>query len=279
MSGEIFKRIIDDVCKEKNISYRYLSYDWIRVLEKDGKRRHIVGCSFDINKAFSKNMASDKYAMYEMLRDNQISVLEHHMIFNPKTRYELYKDSYIEEALNKIDELGRIIIKANCSDSGKDVYLCKTKEKARKIIEMLFFERNKDTLSWQPFYNIKSEYRCVYLNGEIILVYKKERPFKIVNGEKVYTSWKFNLSQGATSRFVDESEKYYSQILDLAIKAAKTIGITFATVDIAVIDEDELRVVEINSNVCLGLFATTVPGAYDVVKEVYGKAMDYMLEN
>ena len=95
----------------------------------------------------------------------------------------------------------------------------------------------------------------------------------------MYTSWKFNLSQGATSRFVDESEKYYSQILDLAIKAAKTIGITFATVDIAVIDEDELRVVEINSNVCLGLFATTVPGAYDVVKEVYGKAMDYMFEN
>lgn len=279
MGGEIFNRIINDVCKEMDIDYRFISYDWIRVLTKDGKRRHILGFNFEINSAFSKITAYDKYATYAMLKDNQISVLEHNMIFNPITRYELYKDSYIENAVDQIDKLGKIIIKANNSDSGRDVFLCETKEEVRNTIDFLFSEGHKDTLSWQPFYNIKNEYRCVYLDGEIIFMYKKEKPFKIENGEKVYTSWKMNLAQGAVPMFVDPSENHYSQIIDLATRAAKAINITFASVDVAVTEEDELKVVEINSNVCLGLFATSVPGGYEPVKEVYKKAMKYMFEH
>lgn len=67
----------------------------------------------------------------------------------------------------------QIVIKANNSCQGKDVYYCSNEKDIECVVNKLFEEKN-DTLSACPFLNIDFEYRVVYLCGEILYVYKKK---------------------------------------------------------------------------------------------------------
>lgn len=90
-----FFKIIDELCEEKGIEQKYLSYGWIRMLKKDNKFHYIMRYQFDLNSSISFNIASDKFATYEVLKSNNIPTIEHKMIFNPQTRSNYYeKNSY-----------------------------------------------------------------------------------------------------------------------------------------------------------------------------------------
>ena len=278
MNVGLMNKIVKEICEEEEIGYKDISYGWINELSKNGKVHYVRGDNFDLNSFVAKTIADDKYATYEVLKDRGVNILEHNMIFNPKTREMNYKESFIENAKKMIDTYGKVVIKANCSFSGKDVFLCETKEEVDRTILQLF-SQNNDTLSCQPFYDITYEYRCVFLNGEIIYIYKKEKPYKIVNGEKIYTSWKHNLSQGGIPILIDEKEKHYSEIIDLATRAGNAVNIKFASIDIALTSSDELYVVEINNTVCLTKFSSMVPDGYNIAKRIYKKAIDCMFED
>lgn len=273
----IFNRIIDEICEEETINQECLSFSWIRRLRKDGKRHDIVEYSFDLNNKTSCAIARDKYGTYEVLKSMGISIVDHDIIFNPELRPEFYE----EKSLDKIDKLfeknEKIVVKANDSSCGNDVYLCENISFAKEMVYDLF-SKNNPNVCIQPYYDVTYEYRNVYLDGEIIYMYKKERPYEIINGEKHYTSWKHNLSQGAIPSLVDESFEHYDEITKLAIDAAKAIGIRFATVDIIQTKDGEFKVLEINSNVCLFKFAEIVPGGYNIAKEIYRNAIKRMFE-
>ena len=269
---EAFHRIIEDICNEQNIKVEDYSYGWIKKLSKDDKSHFVVGMRFDINSITSALIAKDKYATYDILKKNNISIIEHNMIFNPSTRESYYENDILEETNQLLEKYGKVVIKANDSFAGRDVYLCESKEDIEKTIQDLFRD-SKDTLSSQPFYDIKYEYRTVFLNGEIVYIYKKEKPYKIENGEKVYTSWKHNLSQGAIPIQIDSNENHYQEIIELAQNAGNAIGITFATVDIALTTDDQLYVMEVNGAVCLNKFVEMVPDGYNIAKDVYTRVV------
>ena len=42
----------------------------------------------------------------------------------------------------------------------------------------------QDSVSICPFYNIGYEYRAIFLDGEIIFCFKKEKPYVIGDGKK-----------------------------------------------------------------------------------------------
>ena len=81
-----FYKIIDELCEEKGIEQQLLSFGWIRELKKNNKVRNIIRYTFDLNTAAFYNIASDKYATYEVLSNNQIPTIQHMMIFNTKNR-------------------------------------------------------------------------------------------------------------------------------------------------------------------------------------------------
>ena len=58
------------------------------------------------------------------------------------------------------------------------VFLSKSIKEAEQYVEKLFSE-GKESASLCPYYNIKKEYRCFYLNGEVLLIYGKEKPYII----------------------------------------------------------------------------------------------------
>lgn len=306
-----FFKIIDELCEEKGIEQKYLSYGWIRELRKKNKSHYVMRYQFDLNSSISFNIASDKFATYEVLKSNNIPTIEHKMIFNPKTRSHYYEQQFINEAkelLKKNDN--KIVIKANNSCQGKDVYYCSTEEVVEKTINKLFEEKN-DTLSACPFLNIEFEYRVVYLCNEVLFVYKKKKPFvvgdgiktlqELINikkqdypnitlineldlnyipkvGEEVIISWKHNLSGGALPVLLAGDDEFEEEVRKVALKAGQALNIEFATIDVAVTDKKDVLVMEINSSVCMNKFAEIVPGGYEIAKEIYSKAIDKMFE-
>ncbi len=165
----------------------------------------------------------------------------------------------------------------------------------------------QDSVSICPFYNIGYEYRAIFLDGEIIFCFKKEKPYVIGDGkknlrdlvsnldvtdfyeyldfdyipkegEKVEISWKHNLALGGVPNLeIDDNTR--KRVYDLAKRAGNSIGIKFASIDIAEIkDNNELLVMEINSTVSMNKFASIVSNGLQIEYEIFSKSIDKMFE-
>lgn len=300
-----FFKLIEAICKEKKINIRTASFGYITELEKEGVVRHLVGNSLELNSASSYKIASDKFATYAVLVQNNVPTIKYNMVFNPSTRSN-YENNDILKAMIWFEEYGgKVILKANLSSEGKDVFFIQNKEELKmKIIEE--FSNNKDSLSICPFYNIDFEYRVIILDNEALYCYKKKKPSVTGNGkntleelillehieniyedldlsyiplenEEIEISWKHNLSQGAKPIInIDGNKK--DKIYQIAKDAAKAIGIRFASVDIAELSTGELLVMEINSSVCMDKFSKIVEDGYQIEKNIFSKAIDKMFE-
>jgi ribosomal protein S6--L-glutamate ligase len=293
ISNNNFLKIIDELCEEKNITQKKMSFGWIRELKKDDKVRNIVRYTFDLNTAAFFNIACDKYATYEVLSNNNIPMIPHFMVFNPKTR-----TNYIDEnILQKIDEVfekynKKIVIKANNSSQGKDVFYCHNHEEIKNIIRNLFDE-GSDSVSICPYLDIEYEYRTIFLDGNIEFVYKKQKPFIVGNGkntvkelieklpkhnvnyafyenldfgyipeenEVIEFSWKHNLSSGALPLLIDKDDKYINQVKEIAKNAGNVMNAKFASIDISQTKQGEILVMEVNASVCMNKFSEIILG-------------------
>lgn len=298
--------MLQELCKEMNIKIESLSYGWIFKLSKDNKVRYITG-NFDINRTASSKIACDKYGTFEVLKSQDIPIIKHTMVFNPEERKEYIKENEIWDIVYKeFDKEKKVVVKPNYGFEGKGVFLCNTLEETKEAVKFLL---NRNTsISICPFYDIKKEYRAFYLNGEILLIYEKEKPLVIGSGkdnvrtlvenlnlpnndvvknnlskidmdyipkenEKIELSWKHNLYGGATAKVIDKENKYYEEIEHLAIRSGKALDMTFATIDIINTKNDELYVLEINSGVAASIFSRIVKNGKELTKEVYKKAL------
>ena len=304
--------LIYEICKELNIKIEELSYGWIYKLTKDGKIRYIGRKSFDINNVESSIIASDKYATYEVLKSQNIPIIEHKIIFDPEKRKDyMSKEEIIQIISSEFMKNGKIVVKPNTGETGKDVFRCCSIKEIEKIVKELL--KNNSSISICPYYDIKNEYRVFYLKGEVLLIYKKIKPFVIGDGksslkelvsklnlpkndvveenlskldlnyipenkEKIELSWKHNLSGGATPKIIEKNDKVYKEVERLAIKAGKTLNMIFATVDIIETDKDSFYVLEINSGVGATLFSKLAPNGKKIVKDIYKKALENLFK-
>ena len=260
-------KIIDEICEEKGIEEKFLSFGWIRELKANGKTVHIVRNNFDLNPASCADIVNDKYATYAVLKENKIPTLEYNVVFNPKTREE-----YAKEVENEIKKFfykynNKIVIKTNNSSQGKGVFLFENEFDAIDKVKELFEIQKENNINICPFENIEEEYRAVYLNGEILYVYKKI---------KSNNSWKHNLANGAVPIEVNDEDLSKDEVMKIAKNAGRAVNAKFVTIDISKAEDGRLFVMEINGNVCMSKFAEQFPGGYDITKSIYEKAIDAM---
>ncbi|MCI8759559.1 MAG: hypothetical protein HFJ34_00245 [Clostridia bacterium] len=312
MEKKILITIIQELCEEMNIKMEKLSYGWILQLSKDGKVRHILDYLFDNNSIASGKIAADKYATYEVLQSQNIPIIQYTMIFNPSLRGELIpKEGIWNTVATEFSKYGKLVVKPNDGSTGKGIKLCQTLREVEIAIHNLFNEQHK-SVSICPYYDIQTEFRTFFLNGEILCIYKKIKPFVIGDGktrlkelieeldlpnkdvreenlhrldlnyvpkedEKMEISWKHNLSGGATPKILQKGE-LYKKVEQLAIQAGKAMNMNFTTIDIIQTVDDKLYVMEMNSGVCGDIFAQSVEGGYEIMKEIYRKALKAMFE-
>lgn len=256
-----FQEMIKEICDEEKIKFELISKEWIIKLTKNDVSRYIVGSKFPLNSQANFIICKDKYATYEVLRNLDIPIVEHRIIYNKKHIKSFDSDlKNMKEFQEYINKNGKIIIKNACGAMGEDVYMAKDVNKVKTSLKRIF-ERN-DTAVVSPFVNIQSEYRVICLENNVELIFEKIRP---------ENSWKHNLSQGAKAKLIDD-EKITTELSEFAFKVMKAIDAKFASVDLIRVD-NKIMVLEVNSSVSMTHFANQIEGGREIAKEIYKKAL------
>ncbi len=299
-----FKEIIKEICNENNIKYKFLSKDWVIMLEKDGKTRFISGYKFDLNSHGIGLIADDKYALYEVLKDKGIPVIEHKIVYNKTNNLDYATGCNTYEYVKKffIKNNNHIVIKPNGGTCGNNVFNVTDINEIDNILDRIFVSNY--SISICPFYEIKHEYRAIMLNGESQLVYTKYLPTVIGNGNKTIRqlllefnydyfinkledskydrilankeifeyNWKFNLSQGAIAKRLD-NKLLEDKLIKLAKQICNEINLKFGSIDIIQTNNDDFLVLEINSGVMIENYIRLNPDEYVVAKNIYRNAI------
>ncbi len=293
-----FNKIIKQICQEKSIQYEELSDDWIIKLTKENKNKFIVGYKFDLNNQATSEICNDKFALYAVLKSEEIPVIEYNILFkNEEDKLEKYFYEYNQN----------VVLKPNNGTCGNNVlHICeydKLKSEYNKLISKYY------SVDICPFYEIESEYRVIYLPTKQH-IYKKvkpiitgdgvhsvkelliefnseyfgdERNLKSENisadyipkfGEKIEYEWRFNLSRGAKIADVDDEEK--NILMNMINNIIKVINLKFVSIDIVKLTNNQYMVMEINSGVMMENLVKLQDDGIQIAKSVYGEAIDLM---
>lgn len=302
IEGNVIHEFLDEICKELNIEYEYLSKDWVIKLKKDNKTRFITGYKFDLNNHALGNIFDDKYALYEVLKNENIPIIEHNILYSNENQSHYAIDcndiSIIKEYFKSHNS--KIVIKSNTGNSGKEVYLINNVNDIEPILNELFI--NNYSISYCPFYEALREYRIIVLNNNIKLIYQKIKPIVVGDGkktikellldfnyfyfkdiylddtfnrilpkdEKYEYDWKFNLSKGAIAELVDNKEKI-EYLTNIVKSITEKIDIGFASIDIIEVKDNRYYVMEINSGVTMKKVIYTI--GPEIVKSIYKEAI------
>ncbi len=246
--------LIKEICEEQNIPFEEFPDNMIIRTKKNG---FFFMCHSNLNSAASGKIADDKVATYSLLKHANIPAVTHILI-----RKEMPED----EILSRIESTNLpFIVKPCCGLKGKDVTLCDTKENATNTIHEL--SKKYDAICLSPFLNAPHEYRCFYLDEKVYFTFRKTRS---------KDSFLHNLSKGATPSLIDQQSKKCKELSQIAIAAAKAIGIRFAAVDILESETGELKVLEINQAFSISHITESFPETKKIFKELYTQAIKNM---
>ena len=306
--NKTFKNIIKEICEELNVNYKALSKDWVIMLEKNGVKKFISGFKFDLNNHALGIVLDDKYATYELLKEHNIPVISHNIVYGPnnKNDYAIGCNNmeYLESLFYKYNK--DVVLKINDGSCGTEVIHLKALDDLKSKFECL--TKKYYSLSICPFYNIENEYRAIVLNGKVELMYKKCKPIIVGDGKSTikellqkfnYTyfkdydkansdkilkdeeqfeyDWRFNLSNGAKVSFdIIKSDK--ENIQQLAEEISSKIGVRFGCIDIIKTTDNKFFTMEINSGVMTNHFIKQVDNGYEIAKNIYRKAIKALME-
>lgn len=305
-----FKEIIKEICTEDNIKYKFLSKDWVIMLEKDGKTRFISGYKFDLNSHGIGLIADDKYALYEVLKSKNIPVIEHKIVYNKMNNLDYAIGcntyEYVKEYFEKNNN--NIVIKPNDGTCGKNVFNVTDVNEIDIVLDKIFLKNY--SISMCPFYKIKHEYRAIMLDGENKLLYTKYLPIFTGDGNKTIRqllldfnydyfidkledskydkvlpknktfeyNWKFNLSQGSIAKKLND-KLLQDRLIKIAKQVCKEINLKFGSIDIIETTNNELLVLEVNSGVMLENYIRLNPNEYIYAKDIYRNAIKNLFKD
>lgn len=292
------QKIIKEICDENGISFKLVSKDWVSILEKDNKYRYIIGYKFPLNNQSSSKICDDKFALYEVIKEFKIPVVEHNIVYND---YDIKKLNEYCKQFNY-----DMVIKNNCGTCGNDMYHVNSFDEIISKMNLLF--AGNKSVSISPYYEIKTEYRIIVLNDNVELVYGKKKPIVVGDGKStIYEllclfnqnyfmnikddnlnrvlkegeifeyNWQFNLSKGAMP-FLLENTLLEDKLKIMAIEIAQILGIKFASIDIIELIDGTLLLLEVNSGVMMDNFSKSIDNGKNIVKSIYTKVINEMFK-
>lgn len=292
-----FRNIIKEIGEELGIKVTLLSDGWLIILEKDNQIHYINGYKFDLNNHGIGNVLDDKGLFYDIMSYKDLPTIER------KSIYETYNKEEILDYFKRNNNT--LIVKGNIGTCGNSVYLVKDKDDLFNKMDKLLLKQ--DSISIEPFYDIINEYRVILLNGEVKIIYGKERPTVIGDGvstvkelaikfndyfkdnykviknpdyipkvnEIIEIDFRFNLSCGARL-FTEIDNELKNRIMEIATLVTKKLDISFASVDIIYTKDNKLLVLEANSGVMMDNYIKQCNNGYINAYNVYKEAIKVM---
>jgi len=134
---------------------------------------------------------------------------------------------------------------------------------------LAYIERDvHDGWAISPFVSIKKEIRLIVLDQTILLSYEK-RPV-MINGLNM-----FNLGLGATPKKIEVS----STVRDLALRAAQSLRLRLAAVDVIETETGEYLILETNDGIMMEHYARASAEYEQDVTQVYTAIVETLFKN
>jgi len=258
----IFVDAIRQYCRTHGIACEVRSQGWLIVMERGGRRRFAFGYDVGLNSAIAQRIANDKSATSEVLAFSGIACIPHTMFLSPKLGKHAAPERSRDEMLGLLQKPpDGVVLKPNEGTSGRSVFRATNASELNRAASEIFSSHL--SLAVSPYVEIAEEVRVIVLDDAPRVVYRKQRG----------SDWRHNLEFGAQPILLEQGEAY-SACVALAIKAAKAIGIRFASIDIVRVQTD-WRVLEINSGVMMEALGKVHP---ELVHATYLAALDKVFE-
>jgi glutathione synthase/RimK-type ligase-like ATP-grasp enzyme len=257
ISERIFVEAVKRYCARHGIAVEIRSQGWLIVMQRGSIRHFALGYDIGLNSAIAHRLANDKAATAEVLEISGIPCVPHTVFLNPKLDARV-TPSGSQAMLGLLEKHpGGLVVKPNEGTSGKSVFLVSSGPELERAAAEIFLSHL--TLAISPYVEIEDEVRVVVIDELALVVYSKQRG----------RNWRHNLDAGARPVLLEAGEAREA-CAAIAVKAAKAIGIRFASVDVVRVG-GALKILEINSGVVMEAFGKFYP---DLIDATYSEALD-----
>lgn len=305
MYGPEYEKIIIEICENLGIECKRFEPNCL-ALTRNGETQYIWSRRFPQNSATTSRIIDSKCMCSSILASAGVPVVKHFKLYRSDSeRYkqqELPSQKICETIL--IDS-GGVVIKPNDSYEGKGVYVCFSPKEIECALYKSF--QSNSVIAAAPYIKASTEYRIIYLDGECLLLYKKNLPEVVGDGHSslkvlaeqlginpsdfyptdqlaevpakgmhITVGWKFNLSCGSTPEIIDRFSVPQS-MFDIAVKAAEAVNAKFVSIDL--LEESRshnLMVLELNAGVAMDQFIIKSPNGRKIAYNIYEKSIKNM---
>jgi glutathione synthase/RimK-type ligase-like ATP-grasp enzyme len=307
-SKRIFVDAVKRYCARHKIAIEIRSQGWLIVMQRGSKRHFALGYDVGLNSAIAHRIANDKGATADVLEIGGIPCVPHCVFLNPTLNEHIPPSGSWQAMLDLLDKHPEgVVVKPNEGTSGKSVFLASTRPKLERAVAEIFSSHL--TLAISPYVDIDDEVRVVVIDERPLVVYSKSRPSVTGDGKRSLLelalaarpveqrstvlsgmagdldrddleailplgqrrvlSWRHNLDAGARPVLLEQGEVREACVA-IAVRAAKAIGIRFASVDVISVG-GAFKILEINSGVMMEALGKLHP---ELVDAAYSAALD-----
>jgi glutathione synthase/RimK-type ligase-like ATP-grasp enzyme len=307
-SHRMFVDAVKKYCAGHGITVETRSEDWLLIMQRGSERRFAFGYDLGLNSAIAHRLANDKAATAEALQFCGVPCVPHALFLNPKLSEYVPSLQSWEAMLRLLRENpGGVVVKPSEGTSGHSVFKVTTPPQLELAVHRIFSANASLVIS--PYLEIENEVRVVLLDDNPLAVYDKNRPCIIGDGQhsrlelalaatplqaraavlpgmiealdkaaldevlpagrRHVLNWRHNLDSGAQALLLERGDMREACV-EVAVSAAKSIGIRFASIDV-VRANGAWKILEINSGVMMEALGKQHP---ELVYAAYGAALD-----
>ncbi|MBD2480818.1 RimK family alpha-L-glutamate ligase [Planktothrix sp. FACHB-1365] len=164
-----------------------------------------------------------------------------------------------------------VIVKRNSGSSGQNVFLCQDLEEIETGLTRIFniHDKNYDYVAVaQEYILIHREYRAVFLNQKLILLYEKDISQARFIGNLSPLHW-----EGAQAKYIND-DKIISEIETFCQPIFKELSLDYTGLDIAVDEQNQYWFIEANSHPNYDIF--TRDNGSELAVQVFEKMLKFL---
>ncbi|MEH2253469.1 ATP-grasp domain-containing protein [Nostoc sp.] len=243
-------------CENLNISYEIIHPAENLIKIKLNNKPHYF-CNYStplINQAVA-HLIKDKEYTYHVLKE-KVKLPRTVGFLSPfcNIQYKSYlKFPTIQDIVLEIKENFEIpvIVKMNSGAGGHNVFLCQNIHEIETALKEIFninFKKYDYVALAQELIHIKSEYRAVFLNKELVLLYEKDITDAKFTGNLSPLHW-----DGAKAKYINDPQ-ILSEIANFTKPVFEELDLDYGGLDIVLDRDNQYWLIEINSHPNYSIF-------------------------
>ena len=314
VNGErAFTRAVKTYCASHGIEVELKADGWLIAMKQGASRRFAFGYDLGLNSAVAHRIANDKAATADVLEICGIAHVPHTAFLSPRM-YKYITPSGAWTAMLELlrQNPQGIVVKPNEGTGGIAVFKVGTEPELEVAANEIF--SSEKSLAISPYLDIEDEIRIVLIDDRPIVALSKSRPSVVGDGKRSVLelaiatmpagqlssvlsglagdigrasldevlpsgqmralNWRHNLGAGAQAVVLEQGEARAAACIEIAVRAAKSIGLRFGSVDVVRV-QGAWKILEINSGVMMEALSRSHP---ELVQAAYSAALDKVFD-